>query len=296
LRVPLISLWPVAVTILLALVPGAAYVSVINDLTDLADDRAAGKENRMAGRSRVSAILLIGIPIAAGLVFSFLWRHDVLLLSAYLAAWLAFSLYSLPPFRWKTRGILGVLADASGAHLFPTLVAVLLTYRGAGRLVDPVWLAAIALWSFTYGLRGILWHQLTDRENDQIASVRTFAQRHPAHVAARLGMFIVFPVEVIALGVLLWRMPSIAPVVALAVYLFFVMRRVRRWRMNVVVVEPRSHFLILLHEYYDVFLPIGILIAASLRDPRDLIALAAHVVLFPARLTQSAIDGWKLKR
>ena len=296
MRIPLISLWPVAVTILLALVPGAVYVSVINDLTDLADDRAAGKENRIAGRSRGTRVLLVAIPIAAGLVFSFLWRHDVLLLSAYLAAWLAFSLYSLPPFRWKTRGIFGVLADASGAHLFPTVVAVVLTYRGAGRPGDPVWLAAIALWSFAYGLRGILWHQLTDRENDRAASVRTFAQRHPAHVAARLGTFIVFPVEVMALAVLLWQMPSLAPLVALAAYLFFVVRRIRRWRMNVVIVEPRPHFLILLHEYYDVFLPIGILIAASLRDPRDLIALAAHLVLFPARLTQSAIDVWKLKR
>jgi hypothetical protein len=162
--------------------------------------------------------------------------------------------------------------------------------------VDTAWLSVVAAWSLAYGLRGILWHQLTDRENDQVASVRTFAQRHPAHVAARLGTLVVFPVEVIALAVLLWRMPSFAPLVALAVYLFFVVRRIRRWRMNVVIVEPQPHFLILLHEYYDVFLPIGILIAASLRDRRDLIALAAHLVLFPGRLTQSALDVWKLKR
>src|SRR6185436_15915732 len=136
LRVPVISRWSAALTILLALVPGAAYVSVINDLTDRADDLAAGKPNRLAGRSRGLAALLVCVPVAAGLVFAVLWRHDVLLLPLYLAAWLAFSLYSLPPFRWKTRGILGVIADASGAHLFPTLVAVVLTYREAARPVD----------------------------------------------------------------------------------------------------------------------------------------------------------------
>jgi 4-hydroxybenzoate polyprenyltransferase len=296
LRVPVYTLWPTALTILLALVPGAAYVSVINDLTDRDEDLAAGKSNRLVGKSRGYVALLIAITVAAGLAFCFLWRSDPLLLSVYLAAWLAFSLYSLPPFRWKARGIFGVLCDASGAHLFPTLVAVVLTYRGAGKPIDPLWLGAIALWSFAYGLRGILWHQLTDRENDQAAGVRTFVQRHPAHVAARLGTHVVFPIEVIALAVLLWRMPSFAPLVSLSAYLFFVVRRFRRWRMNVVIVEPQPHFLILLHEYYDVFLPIGILIATSLRDPRDLIALAVHVLIFPGRLTQSAIDVWKLKR
>lgn len=283
LRVPLVSLWPAAVTILLALVPGAAYVSVINDVTDRREDLAAGKPNRLVGRSRALVVLLIAIPVAAGLVFAFLWRRDALLLSVYLAAWLAFSLYSLPPFRWKTRGILGVIADASGAHLFPTLVAVVLTYREAARPVDAIWLAAIATWSFAYGLRGILWHQLTDRENDRVAAVRTFAQRHPPHVAVRLGRFVAFPLELIALSVLLWRMQSVVPVALLALYGILVLLRVRWLAMNVVIVESRPHFLILLQEYYDVFFPIGILIAASIREPWDLIALAVHLLLFPGR-------------
>ncbi len=296
LRVPLVTLWPTALTILLALVPGAAYVSVINDITDRADDLAAGKRNRMAGRSPLVATLLVVIPIAAGLVFSFLWRHDTLLLSSYLAAWLAFSLYSLRPFRFKTRGIFGVLCDASGAHLFPTLVAVVLTYRGAGRPVDAMWLAAIAVWSFAYGLRGILWHQLTDRENDRAAAVRTFAQRHRPEVAMRVGTFVAFPLEVMALAVLIWRMQSLIPLVLLGVYLFFVWRRVRLWKMNVIIVEPRPHFLILLHEYYDVFLPIGILIASSMRDRRDLIVLAVHYLLFPVRATRSISELGKLSK
>jgi hypothetical protein len=269
---------------------------VINDITDREDDLAAGKLNRMAGRSRLVATLLVAIPVAAGLFFSFLWRSDVLLLSFYLAAWLAFSLYSLPPFRWKTRGIFGVLCDASGAHLFPTLVAVVLTYRGAGKPVDPIWLGAIAVWSLAYGLRGILWHQLTDRENDRAASVRTFAQRHPPEVAARIGTFVAFPLEVMALLLLLWRMQSVIPLALLAIYVFFVWRRVRLWKMNVVIVEPRPHFLILLHEYYDVFLPIGILIASAMRDPRDLIVLGVHYALFPLRATRSITEISKLSK
>src|SRR5688572_18236563 len=46
---PLTSLWLAALTLLLALVPGAIYVSIINDLADRHEDAAAGKVNRMAG-------------------------------------------------------------------------------------------------------------------------------------------------------------------------------------------------------------------------------------------------------
>jgi hypothetical protein len=61
---------------------------------------------------------------------------DRLSLSLYIMSWVAFSLYSIPPARLKTKGILGVLADASGAHLFQ--VALLLhrfTFFGANPLI-----------------------------------------------------------------------------------------------------------------------------------------------------------------
>src|SRR5687768_15009059 len=80
LGVPVVSLWPAALTLLLALVPGAAYVSVVNDLTDRADDAAAGKANRLSGRSPIYAVGLLGGAITAGLAFAVLWRGDRLLL------------------------------------------------------------------------------------------------------------------------------------------------------------------------------------------------------------------------
>jgi len=58
LQTPVSSLgWGLA-QLFLAMVPGAAYVSLINDLTDEADDRAAGKPNRMAGRSAAGKVVL----------------------------------------------------------------------------------------------------------------------------------------------------------------------------------------------------------------------------------------------
>jgi glycosyltransferase involved in cell wall biosynthesis len=154
------STWPAVVSLFLAIAPGAVYVSVINDIADRADDRVAGKTNRLTGKPFWLVALLVIVPISVGLLFIFLWRDTPLLVSAYLGAWAAFSLYSLPPFRLKRRGVLGIIADASGAHLFPTLVAALLSFRATGQAADPIWVTAVAVWALpieALALATMLW-------------------------------------------------------------------------------------------------------------------------------------------
>jgi len=295
LDVAVSAIWPALAVALAALVPGAAYVSLINDATDRDDDLAAGKPNRLANHSRIYAGVLITCTVAAGLVFCILWRRDALLLPLYLAAWLAFSLYSLPPFRWKARGILGVIADASGAHLFPTLVAVVVTFRWADLPVSTPWMIAVGAWTFANGLRGILWHQLSDAEHDRRAIVGTFAQRHDAKGIARLGAFVVFPIELAGLAGMLWQMGSVIPVIFLALHVRLMVVRLRAWKMHAVIVAPKPRFLIVLHEYYDGFLPIAVLCAAALRHGADVIVLAIHLLLFSRRIRQAVDDGLKLR-
>ena len=295
LDVPLVRLWPAALILLLALAPGAAYVSLINDWTDRAQDAAAAKANRMAGRSGGYAALAIAVPIAAGVAFVWLWRRDLPLLASYLAAWLSFSFYSLPPFRLKARGLAGVVADAAGSSLFPAMVAAILAFRAAAAPLDPVWLGAAAACAFGYGLRGIIWHQLLDAENDRAAAVRTFAQRHGAATVAAVGKRLVFPIELAGLVVMLWKLRDAAPLVALALYAALAARRVPIFRMRLSLVEPGPRHMILLQEYYDFFLPLALLLSSAARHPIDLLAVAVHLLLFPRRALQIARDAWKLR-
>ena len=65
--------------------------------------------------------------------------------------WLAFVLYSVPPFRWKTRGLLGVFANAAGDSLFPTLVAVLSAFQAAQQPLKISWVAAAGTWRLPTG-------------------------------------------------------------------------------------------------------------------------------------------------
>ncbi len=276
------SIWVSALSLLLATVTAAIYASAINELTDRADDAAAGKRNRAAEQPRSVAALLI-VAVGAGLLFAWLWRDDALLFSCYLATWLAFVLYSIPPIRLKKRGLPGVLCDAAGEQMFPALVAVFVACRGAHRAASGAWLASVAVWALAHGLRGIIWHQLNDVENDRRAGVLTFAARH-ARGAAGLGTFLIFPLELAALAVMLWQVASGWPPLFLALYILYAIDSARRWGTKPVIVVPKARFFIVLQEFYSALFPIALLIAASLREHRDLLILAAHVLIFPRRI------------
>ena len=286
LHIAVSSLWAGALALLLSVAAAAAYASVINDLTDRADDVRAGKRNRVADRSRSMVAAVLAATVCAGFIFGWLWRKDVQLLSCYLATWLAFSLYSFPPFRFKKRGLPGVLCDAAGAHLFPALVAVFIACRGAQRAVSGAWVASVAVWALAYGLRGILWHQLTDVGNDRAAGVRTLARRYPL-AAPVIGTFAVFPLELGALAAMLWQIGSAWPPAFLVLYVLYAIRSARRWQTTPVIVVPKPRFFIVLHEFYSDLFPVALLITAAVRDRRDLVVLFVHVLMFPRRVVHA---------
>lgn len=293
---PIASIWPAAIMLLLAIAPCAAYVSLVNDVTDLDDDRRAGKTNRLAGRPAWFMALLLAAPLCVAVAFSIAWRDDLPLVTAYLCAFAAFSLYSIPPLRLKGRGIFGVIADASGAHVFPTLVAALLVFRAAGKAVDPVWIGAAAAWALGCGLRGILWHQLYDQDGDRKAAVQTFVLRHSPRTAVRFAAYVALPVESVALALLLWRMQSPWPVLFLLLYAAFATLRSRIWGVAIVIAEPQECYAILGDEYYTLLFPLGILLSSALRHPADWAVLIAHLLVFPGPAVSVAREASRLVR
>lgn len=296
LKLPIISLWPLLVLALIALIPGAAYVSLVNDLTDRKDDLASGKTNRLVGRSQPFITLLLAGCILPGVLVAIHWRHDPLLLSLYLAAWLAFSLYSLPPVRLKKRGALGVLADASGAHLFPTLLVVSLVFHWNGNPIDPIWFSAVAVWSLCYGLRGILWHQLSDLDNDKKIGLRTLVLRHEGIWLERLGNFVIFPVEITAFAAMLSYSRNYFAPGFLVLYAVLAWLRKKCSEVNFVIVVPKVRYQIAMHEYYEVFFPLAFLFSSSLQHPRDAIIIFVHLLLFPRRAFRIPQDVLQIAR
>lgn len=290
LKLPIASLWPQLLLTLVAIAACASYVSVLNDLTDFNDDLASGKANRLVGKSRAFVATLLTCCVLSGLAVAILWRGELVLLSLYSASWVVFTLYSLRPFRLKGRGLFGVLADASGAHLFPALLAAAVVYRQQSGPADVVWFASVAAWSLSFGVRGILWHQLGDLHNDEKIGLDTFARRHRTVLLSRLGNFAVFPAELAAFCFMLWHAGSRLAVALLCYYALLTFLRKRLWGVNLVVVVPRDGYHIAMQEYYEVFFPLAFLLSSSWLHPLDALLIAPHLLLFPKRAAQSAKD------
>lgn len=272
---------------------GAIYVSVINDITDIKEDTAVGKKNRMVFLSPWSrGLLVVGCLVIGGVFGYFMWP-DRLTVILYSLAWIAFSLYSISPFRLKERGILGVLCDASGAHVFPSLLMVSGISYATGVEIDYYWFTLVGVWALMFGCRGILWHQFLDRENDINTNLSTFATRVDAEKFKPVAI-VLFSVELIAFMGMLIQINLMAVWIALLLYLVLIVIRYSRYaNIPIILVTPQSkHSQVLMIDYYQTFFPLSLLLFASFNQPLAWIVLVVHIVIFPNNIIIPLKDYW----
>jgi 4-hydroxybenzoate polyprenyltransferase len=158
-----------------------AYGYLINDLADVELDRRAGKPNAFHGASRTRAtlvmVVLFGVMVVCGLPFV----RQPAFLPLWVAQTLAATFYSLPPVRFKERGVLGLVATITAQQPLPAAMA----FAALGHL--RTWGALVFIAYIT--LRGIcsdVGHQLRDRERDAAAGAQTFAVHYGQKVIARV--------------------------------------------------------------------------------------------------------------
>ena len=253
----------------------------MNAITDLKDDLRCGKANRMVGRSVAFKFFAVAVCVGMGLGAGWLLRNYPLTLGLYAATWVAYTLYSVPPFRWKVRGIWGVAMDASGAHLLPTLWTASLMAEATGHAVPVIFLTSLGVWASALGLRGILWHQLYDRENDRLSHVTTFAARRNPESIRRFVAWVAFPLEMAALGLILVQMETPWAWVVLAGYLAMEWMTSRFLDIDLIVVQPTARFRIIFAEYYQLWYPLTFLVAMTEQSLLALLLIALQLILFP---------------
>jgi 4-hydroxybenzoate polyprenyltransferase len=199
----------------------AAYGHVVNDWCDIADDELAGKPNAMRDLHMLArAALSVGFLVAGFAVlapFPDAWPARILLALNFLWP----TIYSIPQVRLKERGLLGVLCDAAGSHITPTLFAfadVSLFVPGPANVFV---VTALVLWATVLGIKGILYHQIADRANDEIAGVATFAATFDTSrllmVLSRYNLLLELPVSIFLTVVVAAFLPL--AVVAIVAYL-----------------------------------------------------------------------------
>lgn len=271
--------------LLFSIIIGAIYVSFINDITDIEVDLANGKRNKMQHVPPVLRWLLLLLCLVVGFFLTIQLGVDPLSLLFYSMSWIVFSLYSLPPIRLKNRGLAGALADAAGAHLFPSLYMVYAICHYAGATPDIGWSVCVGAWAFFHGLRGILWHQYQDRENDIASNLHTFAVHVPPTVFRPIERMIL-ALELTAFAAMLISIGEFVVYMALMVYgasllLGYFLRGIRP---TIVLTPQTGAYQLVFQLFYQSFWPVSLLLVAASQHAQVWWILVIHVFVFPTTL------------
>lgn len=280
--IPLIELASWFAFLLISIIVGAIYVSTINDITDIDEDVASNKKNRMSKIAKQYRWIFPCSCLALGILFFLVFLPDKISAYIYILPWISFSLYSFKPFRLKQRGIWGVLADASGAHLFIGLLMVSSVSYVSNHTLDLLWFSLVGVWSLCYGLRGILWHQYYDRENDLKVRATTFATKIPPAKFMKYEKNLMI-IELLAFGGMLLKISLVILFTFLIIYIILVILRYRiMGHKPVIVINPKNLQLqILMVDFYQVFFPLGILLYVTFSQELGWVLLLGHFILFP---------------
>ncbi|WP_118196318.1 UbiA family prenyltransferase [Albibacterium indicum] len=280
--------------LLVSIIVGAIYVSTINDITDMEDDLRCGKENRMAKIQPKYRFIAPLVCLLAGCFFAYQMSVDLISLILYILPWIVYSLYSFKPFRLKERGFWGVLADALGAHVFISLLIVSSLSFKNNALIDWTWFTLVGGWSLTFGIRGILWHQFHDRENDLESGTRTFATARKPDEIKRIEFVLLFLELPLFIGMSFKIQPMLILPILLLYFLFVLLRHKCLGYKPVIIINPKNSPLqILMIDFYLVFFPLGLLVFSGFNHGNFWILLG-HLFLFNSKLRKVILDSYHI--
>lgn len=275
-------------------IAGFAYLS--NDIFDRAADRAAGRPNGTTDLPAWAAALAFSAFLGAALAPWIFYFVDVVSLSLLIAEFLLLLAYSVPPLRLKQRGGLGVAADALYAHVIPALLAAYAFYVVTGRTYGrfPAFVAMLGTWQLCVGLRSVVTHQLADAEHDRAARISTYVIRRGEQASMRLIAFVLAPLELAAWAAFTAVAAATIPLLAAGwVAYAAVTGLIVKVHLGQPLREPLCDRLDrFLNEYYLRWLPLAVLLALCIRDPRMIALLVLHLVLFRNGLTPLLRHAW----
>ncbi len=250
--------------LLIGVVIGAVFVSILNDFTDLDDDKMAGKSNRLEPVAPLGRNLLMALSIAGVIAYLLFGLNDAMSRVWYLSACLSFVCYSAPPFRVKKKGAWGGLADALGASLFPMLFVASEMTRVLGFEMPTGQWVAMSVWSLMNGVRGILGHQHRDREADEAIGSRTFATQNRLHTLQLVEpLLVIVEMTAFLLFVRIDILPLMILLLGLHLAMVFLSLVLLGVRHTMVVSHPDREQYMLFGTFYQIYCPAALVFSLS---------------------------------
>lgn len=265
----------------------AAYGHVVNDTFDIDADLRANKPNRIAHLSKLKrTFLIIGLAIA-GLI-PWIWIGFIPFSAILLATlYVSLTIYAAPPLRLKERAAWGVFSDSFSVHLVPTLlVATVFSHlNDATKPETNIFAVVSTACYFLMGIRGIVSHQIADRENDLKSGVKTLITNLELagvnQIRLRVTRF-VLPTEIIFLVGMLSIICQSQPllIVFFVFYAILSIINFKRWFFNTINLTYLDGYYIFPHDLYEVWLPLSLLCFLSLQKSAFVVLLILHILLF----------------
>lgn len=275
----------------------AALGYLINDWADIRTDRLTSKKNYLSTLPPLKVILSLLLVLIIAITPWFFLKPCKLIIYMLILQVVFYILYSIPPFRFKNRGFLGILADAFYGHIIPVFVTINLFSCHVG--TEPDFSVEIKLFTALFtlllmkGFRNIMLHQMADRKCDKKAGIKTFVVKYGGIFSLNVINRILLPLEV---AFLLWLSFYISVFLAvfpwfLFAFFIFTYMKFSMWLLFVLPkVQLRFKFLYFLNDFYEDWFPfivIGFLIKIN---PINILFLIVHMVLFPKSLFNFVAD------
>ena len=283
----------------------AGFGHFVNDLFDRDQDREVNAPNVAATRTIGEVVSLVFMLLVLAWV-PWIWLPSTAAVLALVGAeLLLFILYSAPPVRLKSKGILGALADASYGYTIPVVVSLLVFGQFAHLKPSVLLLVALSAWSFALGLRWVLIHQLNELGRDERSGVRTFAVRVGWRSTFSLLSLVILPAEAGLFLAVLIALGLDAVLVPVGFVGYLVARMVTRYRHRArlpgtgesrrinTMVELNVN---LMSNFHTRWLPVLTAATLAIRDPAFLVLLALHLLFFengPIRLVTDQVQGFR---
>lgn len=247
---------------------------LINDFADRDVDRLAGKVKYLHNIPKRYALTLLFATFVAGVAPVLVLSYNGMTLLALLVIYFFGASYSIPPFRFKERGIWGLLVSSTAQRCFPLfLVPILLPHISVGMFI--LWMSL----SFVVGLRYILVHQYIDAEHDRTSGVRTFAIGKETIVLRMIQ--VCFALEMILLVMLIIPIFHIHFWISLITFSAYFALFLMRWNGCLSVYGHSGLYSfdqIPLEDFYNHFMPLLYCVLLTLQDWRWVLLILLWII------------------
>jgi 4-hydroxybenzoate polyprenyltransferase len=259
-----------------------AFGYLYNDWMDRVSDKRSGKNKIVHQMQSRWVGLILGGLVLLSLACLAPWLNHLLILIQIMLSYLLAITYSGTCFRFKERGMLGLIVSSLAQRTLPASLIF-----GIFGVFDYSAMLFLIL-TFVIGLRWMIIHQIEDFERDTITQVRTHTIRHGVNIASKqliwllnFELFLLIFLAISLESTLIW---FIYFLYLLLTVIMSIVSASTPWQM---LRHPSTAYLALA-DFYFLYLPLGLAIGYSLDYPPVLVV----VVLLGFLLFRHILSHW----